>query len=204
VTAGAFARSLPDFAREAGRPAPSFERTIREPAPPADDPAKLLADAHDRGFRDGAAAARAEFEQLRADDAAAHELRLVEERQRWSEQESDRLATEIAAGLQRIEAELATGVARALAPFVAEQVRRTAVDELSQTLTALLADGGARTMVVHGPRDLVERLRPKLAPYAASVQFETTAAADILVTTGETIVETQITAWLDRLAAAVE
>ena len=204
MTAGAFARSLPDFARDTGRPAPGFERVIVEPPPPADDPARQLAEAHDRGCREGAAAAQAEFERLRADDAARHEERLVEERRRWSEEESDRLAAEIAAGLQRIEADLATNVARALAPFVTEQVRRTAVDELSETLAALLADGSAQTMVVHGPLDLVERLRAKLAPHAASIRFETTASADVLVTTGETIVETQIAAWLHRLAAAVE
>jgi hypothetical protein len=204
VTAGAFARCLPDFAREAGRPAQSFQTTILEPAPPADDPAELIADAHDRGLRDGAAAARVDFEQQRAADAARHEERLVAERRRWSEEEGDRLAAEIAAGLQRIETNVAASVARILAPFVAEEVRRTAVDELSQTLDALLTGGGARTMVVRGPHDLVERLRAKLAGLAASVQFEVTSSADILVTTGETIVETQIAAWLDRLAAAVE
>lgn len=204
MTAGAFARSLPDFARDAGRPAPSFERPVVEPVPAAIDPAKLLADAHERGFREGTAAARVEFEQQRAADAARHEERLVAERRRWSDAEGDRLAAEISAGFRRIETNVAASVARILAPFVAEQVRRTAVDELSATLSALLTDGSARTMVVRGPHDLVERLRPKLVADAASIRFEVTASADIRVATGETIVETQIAAWLDRLAAAVE
>ncbi len=204
MSAGAFARSLPDFARNAGRPEPSFERTIVAPAPPAEDPATLLADAYDRGLREGTAAARAGFEQQRAADAARHEERIVEARRRWSEEESDRLAAEIAAGLQRLAAEIATDVARILAPFVAEAVRRSAIAELSEALTGLLTDGSARTMVVQGPQDLLDRLRPKLSVYAASLEFKVAASADILVTTGETIVETQIAAWLDRLAAAVE
>jgi len=210
VTASAFARSLPDFTRHTtGRPPedrsgmPVVGPLV--PVPEPVDPAVLVAEARESGRQEGAAAARAEFERQRAADDARHAEELAESRRRWCEEESDRLAAALTAGLAGIETAIAASVGRILAPFLGEQVRRAAIDELAATLGPLLADGDGPTMVVRGPADLLDRLRPKLSAHAGAVVFgETAAAADIVVGTGDTVVETRIAEWLARLAAAVE
>jgi len=202
VTVGAFARALPDFAR-GDDPAPPMEMESLAPSAPVEDPLKALDEAYQRGRSEGVASATDSFERTRAADLARFEERLVEERSRWTETESDRLAGDIQQGMQALEAGIAACVARILQPFLAESVRRRALDELSETLTALLT-GGVRTLVVSGPADLVGPLKAKLGPYAAAVEFRPADGPDILAKTRDTVVETQIGAWLDRLAAAVE
>lgn len=202
MTVGAFARALPDFAR-GGEPAPPVEMESLAPQVPVEDPAKLLDEAYERGRRDGAADAGEAFERTRAADLAGFEERLTEARRGWAETESDRLAAEIRQAMQALETGIAASVARILLPFVAESVRRRALDELSETLTALLT-GGVRTLVVNGPIDLVEPLKAKLGPYAQAVEFRPADGPDIVARSRDTVVETQIGAWLDRLAAAVE
>lgn len=202
MTVGAFARALPDFAR-GGEPAPPVEMGSLAPQVPVEDPAKLLDDAYARGRRDGAADAGERWERTRAADLAGFEDRLAEERRLWTETESDRLAGEIRQAMQALEEGIAASVARILLPFVSESVRRRALDELSETLTALLT-GGVRTLVVNGPLDLVEPLKAKLGPYAQAVEFRPADGPDIVARSRDTVVETQIGAWLDRLAAAAE
>lgn len=206
MTANAFALYLPDFARRSSpeRPPPAVEMATLEPATPAEDPGKALAEAREQGRREALATARAEFERVRATDLVRYDERLLDERRRWTEAESDRLAAQMTAALQEIEAGLVSTVARILMPFVAERVRQTGLDELSETLTTLLSQGDAKTMIVTGPADLLEPLKAKLGVYAPGVEFRPGAGPDVTATTGETVVETQIGAWIARLTAAVE
>ena len=204
MTVNAFALYLPDFARRTSdRPPPAIEMEALEPATPPEDPGRPVAEALEQGRREGLATARAEFERIRATDLVRYDERLLDERRRWTEEESDRLARQLAAALQEIEAGLVSSIARILVPFAAESIRRAALDELTETLAALLAGDGCR-LTVGGPADLIEALRTRLGPRAQSIEFHPADALDIRASTGETVVETQIGAWLGRLSAAIE
>ena len=197
-----FAAYLPHFAtNRRGRdltrelkPLGPAEAQVQEP--------DHLAEAEERGRREAREAARIEFERRRAEDLADFELRLAEERQRWTEETADRLADRISDGLREIEASLAAGVAGALAPLLDTLVRQRAVDELSTTVSLLLRSDRHIDLTISGPDDLLARLRARLDAYSHSIQFAAGGEADVRVTFNDTVIETRIAAWTERLAAA--
>lgn len=203
MTANAFSLYLPDFARRGSeRTAVPVEMEAIEPANPPEDPGKAIAEALERGRREALATARAEFERIRATDLVRYDERLLEERRRWTDEESDRIAKTFVGAFLELEGAIVASVARILTPFVSERVRRSALDEFSELLTALLAGEQLRTLTISGPEDLLEPLRGRLGAYAAAIEFRPGEGAEVRAVSGETIVETQIGAWTARLADA--
>jgi len=161
-----------------------------------------LAEAEERGRCQAREEARVELERVRAEDRADFELRLAGARQRWAEETGDRLAERMTAALDALPAAFAAPLARVLGPFLGKAVRQRAVDELSETVLALLHGGRHVALSVSGPRDLVERLSDGLAAYPHAVEISD-EAPDVRVAIDDTIVETQIGAWIARLQAAL-
>jgi hypothetical protein len=201
--ANAFARLLPDFeAPERRAPLLPPELKPLDAEPPAEDPAKLLAAAEERGRGAGFAAAEAAYERQRAEDLARFEERLVAARREWSETEADRLAGRFAAAFGELEATVIGSVARILVPFVAAAVRQQALDDLSETVSGLLAEDSHRFLRISGPEDLLAALRGRLSAHVASIEYLAGEGPDVRAVCDDTTLETQIRAWVDRLAAA--
>lgn len=201
----AFAQYLPHFAiDDLGR-----LKVAEAVAPPGAQPSDthesdIVAEAEERGRRAAAEAAGAEIERVRAEDRAAFESRLAEERRQWVEETADRLAEGLASGLDGLRSVVVEGAARALAPFLGTLIRQRALGELSQTVAALLHDGGHVRVRIGGPEALLTALRGRLEPHARTIEYACADGPDVSVTMGNTIIETRIAAWTDLVAAALD
>jgi hypothetical protein len=174
-------RALPGRAAGSGKPSADVEARINE--------------AYARGLSEGQAAARSELDARLKEQAAAVETRLAAERRAWVAGECEQIAAALAAGLSDIEERIASRVARVLKPVIAGHVQRRAVEELVQTLEALLTKGDIGRITVSGPEDLLGALRCSLEGKASNVTFAPAATADLRIEADETVLETRIAAW---------
>lgn len=170
---------------EAGRPGRSAG---------ADAEARVQ-EAHTRGVLDGRAAADAEYAALLAAKDAAFEERLASERKTWASDEGARLGELLHAGLMDVERRVADQVARILKPIFADEVRRSSVTALSQTLNDMLAKGTYSRITVSGPPDLLSALQARVGEVDAALSFVAAERVDLVVNADETILETRIAAW---------
>lgn len=176
---------------------------VQPPPPPAEDPAELLRAAEERGRQAGRAEAQAAFDAVLATERAGFEQRLVAERQHWTEAEADRLIAQMSESLQTIEATVIASIARILVPFLTASVREQILDDLSETLSGLLSDGQHPLVRISGAEDLVRAVQARLGARAAPLQVQVDASPEVRVVAGDTIIETQLQAWVGRLTAAV-
>ncbi|MQT12772.1 hypothetical protein [Segnochrobactrum spirostomi] len=163
---------------------------------------KAIEEAELRGRLEAIAEARASFEAQRAELEAGFEVRLAETRERWAADQAGVLADGIMAGLAAIESTVLDGLARVLVPVVSASVLQQAQVTLAGLMRRLLEDDEHGTLEVRGPQDLVDNLRARLGESAHSVKFMVDETADVVVTAGDTIIETQLRLWAERLAAA--
>jgi hypothetical protein len=154
-----------------------------------------MAEAYGRGLAEGKAVARAELEGQLAEQQAAAEQRLVEERARWAEEEGMRLAGLIGMRLEELEVTIADQVAQILKPVFAEQVRKRAVAELAGTLEGLMANGEFGKITISGPEDLLAMLSAQLNVKIGNVAFSPAPGSDLHLTVDQTVLETRIGAW---------
>ena len=197
-----FSEYLPHFTVTPRRRATDFGGRMQplaaEEAPVVDGPAEAEA----RGRRQALAEARVEFEAIRARDLAEFEARLAAKERDFAESTGDVLAERLTAGLAKIEAAVSDHAATVLSRFLQGAIRTRAVSELSETVATLLFSARGARVRVRGPAALVVRLRERLAGYG-DIAFISDETADVSVTIDDTIIETAIAAWEERLRAAV-
>ncbi len=172
--------------------------TRLEPAPKV-----LLAEAEERGRLAGAEEARAACEQARLAERAEYERLLADERRRWIEETGGRLGRQIDDGFRELEAQLADSVGRVLQPFLATAVKRRALDELVQTLALLKSSGQVRVRV-SGPEELLALVRQPLEAHVGAVEYSVGEGSDLRVFVDDTIVETRMAAWGERIRSSLE
>jgi hypothetical protein len=165
----------------------------------ADGPPSPAEEAYARGLAAGRDAATAEWGERLEQERRAHEEKRAEERSAWLEEQASALASSLTTGLQDLERRIADSTGRILAPFIASELRVKAVANLCTELDILLRKDGGIALSISGPDDLLERLREKIGDRAESVAFEAGAGPDVRVEAGETLLETRLGAWLERL-----
>ena len=173
------------------------------PARPAEDREALIAAAEARGREAGRAEALAEAEERIALERAAFETRLADVRRAWAETEGTVLAGQLAAAFAGLDATLSERVARLLAPVLDAALRRQAVGALSQAVTRLLAEPQPAAISITGPEDLIAALSGRLSGLSAAVAFTAADVTEVTVSAGETVIETELSAWGRLIAAAV-
>lgn len=203
----ALARLIPDFDAPDGAAVPaatllSFAEGVEKPDRGID-----LADVEARAEARARAAARAEADvecaRLRAEDRARFDEELAEHRRSWAETEGEQLARQVTEAVTNLEVRIADTAARAIGPFLALPLRTKALSELGTTILSLIADREHPTLQISGPQDLLDQLRAHLGDSAAAISFQVGETTDVRVTANSTVIETQLRAWLDRLAEAV-
>jgi hypothetical protein len=200
----AFARYLPQFpATRPGDLLAGNEIFFSPKAKSKESVRDVVAEAEERGRREGTAAANAEAERARSDAEAAFERRMGHERRQWTETQADLLAARIAEGLHEIETRLATDAARILLPFLETAVRRKALDELAGTLHEILTDSRHTGLTITGPEDLLAMIRSRLGADAAMLSFVVDEAPDVRIAGDDTAIQTQLRAWVEHLQQAV-
>jgi hypothetical protein len=187
---------------------PELEVACDVPEPAREDPFAVredaLAAAHAAGLAEGSARAEAAYAAALECARAEASARLAEARDAWAREEAGVIAAQFAAGLADIEAGLAVCTARILAGFLADRLIERATAELAEHIRALLSGADGTLVRVEGPEDLLAALREKLGGMAAAVEYRPGASASVSVACDETRVESRLSAWLERLAAAVE
>ncbi|PKR90684.1 hypothetical protein CXZ10_04810 [Pleomorphomonas diazotrophica] len=183
-----------------------------EAEPPIEPLGYSVAEEIERRVAEAVAAVRAEeradaeWQLTEALAEQARSLRAEQEvaRNAWVEEQSDRIAAAIDARFAELGEQLGVAAARALRPFLVERVVDRSVDDLADCLRGLMTDGSAPPLEITGPADLLDRLAEKLGGHAAAITFRPGDHADIVVTAGETLIETRLREWVARLLHSEE
>ncbi|WP_127090854.1 hypothetical protein [Aquabacter cavernae] len=205
----AVVRHLPDFSVKAKKVTDTMFRAVQAempapigkpaaPEPPKVDVEAITRDAEARGREAGLAAARDVAAREMAEAERGFEERLVAARAQWAEQEAEQLAATLSGALTQMEERLSAAIVPILLPFLRGEVGRRALEELEGLMGPILAREDRPVLKISGPADLLERLKARLGDPAACV-FEATGGMDVRVVAGETVLETQIRAWAERL-----
>ena len=209
------ARYLPDFSLEQVSPPPRAQdglalllRNPQQPAAaqaaPVEDREALLRVAEARGWEQGRTDAQAESAAVLARAREDFDARLDTARRDWCRLQADALAAGFGTAVDAMAATLSERIGHLLVPVMTESLRRQAVDELSSVLSRILTDGTNRAPIrVQGPTDLLDAIADRLGPLSTIVAFTPADAIDVTVQADQTLIETQLGAWAERLATAV-
>jgi F0F1-type ATP synthase membrane subunit b/b' len=168
-----------------------------------ESPVEKIEEALARGREQGAAAARAEYEAKLAEERARAAAALAEARRAWVAEEGETLAAKLSVSMRELTTMLADSLARILRPFLVDALRQQVVDGLLEKLGVLLAHDRDIVLRISGPQDLLDSLREKLGSFPASIDYIPTDDADVRVVANQTVIETQLQAWFQRIGAGL-
>ncbi|MCP3387217.1 hypothetical protein NLM27_00290 [Bradyrhizobium sp. CCGB12] len=172
-----------------------------QPPPPAPEatPANLLDDAYRRGHAAGVSEGDARLAEERVRSA----IRLGEERAKWSDQQAATIVNGFEAACREIETNIASSVARILLPFLNEAVRDKAIGSLVEQIAALTGNSPMPVFKVTGPSELLDLVKVQLEKTRRTgIAYETADTFEVRAVADQTVIETQISAWSERLKEA--
>ncbi|WP_027572787.1 hypothetical protein [Bradyrhizobium sp. WSM1743] len=186
------------------QPQPQPQSQPQLQAPPAAPtteapPVNLLDDAYRRGHAAGVAEGEAKLAEERVRSA----IRLGEERAKWSDQQAVAIVSGFEAACREIETNIASSVARILLPFLTEAVRDKAIGSLVEQVAALTGNSPVPVFKVTGPSELLDLVKTQLeASRRTGIAYEAAEISEVRVVADQTVIETQISAWSERLKEA--
>lgn len=186
------------------QPQPHTQTQPQLQAPPAAPvteapPVNLLDDAYRRGHAAGVAEGEAKLAEERVRSA----IRLGEERAKWSDQQAVAIVSGFEAACREIETNIASSVARILLPFLTEAVRDKAIGSLVEQVAVLTGNSPVPVFKVTGPSELLDLVKTQLeASRRTGIAYEAADIAEVRVVVDQTVIETQISAWSERLKEA--
>ena len=203
------ARLLADFERQEPSKGRSrvvpFDHTLhsnakaqppKPAAPPMDD------DAYQRGLSAGYATARAEYERKLNDEKEKFDVRLGEERNDLLNETAARIADSIEEVGKQIEARIAGVTARILEPLISNAVQRQAAASFVEKLSSITGDSRRPLLRITGPSEMIELVRSKLGARLIAVELRAEPVAEVSVIVDQTVLETQVKIWAERLKLA--
>ncbi|HEY1943937.1 MAG TPA: hypothetical protein VGH40_17640 [Roseiarcus sp.] len=173
------------------------------PEPPAVDVEKLVAEAYERGLREGAATARAEDAETLAREQAAVQQRGLESQIDFQANEYARVAEALSTGLAEMEDRIAASVTRILAPLLSAEMTKRVVEELCDDIARLCSGGSQEIVKIRGPERLLKLLRERVAGLPAEVEFVGEDAVEVTVEAQHTLIRSQLRPWEDLIASFV-
>jgi hypothetical protein len=191
-----------DFVKRATKqPAVSSEQHSQ--TPPVEKITNIIDESYERGLQEGKAAGLAELEAKLEEQRLFYEHRQELERCTWANRETEVLARQLQDGLREIENTVANTVARVLEPFLIESMREQAIAMLVETLDTLLTKGEGTKLEIYGQEDLLQLLREKLINQGIKASFIPANISDLRVKVGQTVIETQLAAWISKFEEVV-
>ncbi len=196
--------------REERRERPNFERawTAQDNPPPREEPPavdveKLVAEAYERGLREGAAAARAEDTEKLAREEEALQQRAHESQVDFQVNEYARLADSISTGLAEMEDRIAASVARILAPLLSAEMTKHIVDDLCDDIARLCSGRAPGIVKIRGPKRLLKALRERVAELPVEFEFVQEEAVEVTVEAQHTLIRSQLRPWEDLISSFI-
>jgi hypothetical protein len=193
---------------------------VEPPVSAAENTARLIEEAYERGKREGAAAVQTEFDIKLVEQRTRHVMKLAADRHRSAAENAKGMAEQLIGAVKDMEAGISRCVAGVLAPFVADAVRRQAIEDLEATLSLMVKERRPANLKVEGPSDLLDALKGALADFPLPIEYAAIPALaydalgshddgsldaiEVRVRLDERVIETQIGAWLERLRGAVQ
>lgn len=190
--------------------APVFEAAPQLQAQPQPQPRSMPSAAEleaqiDQAFakarQEGLASARIELEAALAKDKAERDERELADRLSFRATEYAKLSNRIGEGLKEIESRIADSVARILKPYVNELQQRQIEQALIDQIKSLLSAGSPDIIKITGPKEKLDLMAQKLAPYAVSVDYAVQEGVDVKVVAQHSVFETQMSDFMTALNA---
>ena len=154
-----------------------------------------------QAFEEGRDSARLELEDERGRLREALEVEIAKARAKWASEEGERLASAHRAALDSFEMRCAQAVANILRPFTTNLVIARVTDSLVENLEILFASRAQAQFEISGPADLLDALREKFASRDSAVVYKPDDGIDVRVVADDTIIESQLGAWMKALGA---
>jgi hypothetical protein len=167
-------------------------------SPPVDIEARIE-EALERGRQEGLAAARAEAAAALAQQRGASADRESAARLAWQANEYAEFAQKIDFALGALEGRLAQSVARILKPFLIEEQVKMVTLALSENLSRILSKDAPPVLKITGPEALLNLLRDKLSSHPVEVEYAPAKDLDVTVEANQTVLKTQLQAWIDHI-----
>jgi len=152
-------------------------------------------------FEDGRQAARRELEDEREKMRDTLAAEVAQERKKWAEEEAGLLAAAHRAAFEDFETRCAQAVANILRPFMIPLAIGRVTGALVENLETLFASRTRALFEISGPGDLLDALRKKFADRDAAIAFKLEETIEVRVRLDDTIIETQLEAWITALGA---
>jgi hypothetical protein len=152
-------------------------------------------------FEDGRAAARRDLNEERARLKLEIGEEVARERVKWAAEEGDRLLEAHRAALAVFQSRCSEAVANILRPFLTQAVIGRVTQSLIENLEVLFASRTQALFEISGPADLLDALKAKFADRPAAIAFQPNDSIDVRVRVEDTIIETQLSAWMQALGA---
>ncbi len=195
------ARSQKTESPAAPRNSPLLRRVEAERAEAKASAPQRLEQGRLLAFEEGRESARRELEDERARMGEKLEIEVAAARAIWVGEEAERLAGAHRAAFESFEMRCAQAVANILRPFTTQLVIGRVTEALVENLEVLFKGRAQASFEISGPADLLDALREKFASRDAAVAYKPDDKIDVRVLSGDTIIETQLGAWLTALGA---
>lgn len=180
---------LSDFDRENGDAKLDFEAEIRS----------AFEDGYRQGHADGRTEADADAELRLTEATSLHSEQLAEEKQNWQRDCADVLAVRLENITKLIELSIEERVAGLLRPWLMDQLRERALQDLEKAISRALVEGAK--VHVEAPAAIVERLRERLPTEGFQIGYSESPNSDIRAHIEDTKIELNVSAWIAALEA---
>lgn len=156
-------------------------------------------DGYHQGLSEGRAEAQADTELRLAEAETLFSEKLNEERQAFQRDCADALSARFDGAVKLISRAIEERVAELLRPWLIEQLRTRAVQELEQAINRALVEGAK--VHIEAPADVLAFLRERLPVQAFQIGLSESSSADIRAHIEDTEIEANISAWIAELEA---
>jgi hypothetical protein len=170
---------------------------------PADTEARVE-EAYARGKMNGLEIARAEAAAALSVEETDREAREIARRLAWQANEIAQFAEKIEGAMAAIEDRLAQSVARILKPILVEERVKHITDALSENLSRILSRDTPALLKITGPEALLSVLRDQLSSQTVAVEYVAAEGLDVTIEANQTIIKSQLQAWIDHIETVGE
>jgi hypothetical protein len=186
--------------RDESAPAPAPRPRPRVAPSDAEIEARI-AEAYERGCREGAAAAHAEEAENIEREVAGERERATLAQLDFQLNEYAQVAETISAGLQEIEHRVAEAVARLVEPLVTRATADRIVEALCDNLARLRVGGSSSLIKIRGPERVLAALRERVAYLAVEVEYVADHGVEVSIEADDTMIRSQLQPWADLIAS---